>query len=89
MASIEANKTAMARKMVPGATNVCRILSQWPVKGPEKQSKPGTKQLIEEIVRRDPNLKPRYWSAQAMVDKLFQLPLAAQDEDGSENSSVR
>ena len=28
MASIEANKTAMARKMVPGATNVCRILSQ-------------------------------------------------------------
>ena len=45
--------------------------------------------MIEEIVRRDPNLKPRYWSAQAMVDKLFQLPLAAQDEDGSEDSSVR
>ena len=59
------------------------------MKGPEKHSKPGTKQLIEEIVRRDPNLKPRYWSAQAMVDKLFQLPLAAADEDGSEDTSVR
>jgi len=89
MASNEANKTAMVRKMVPGATNVCRILSQWPAKGADKQSKPGTKQLIEEIVRRAPNLKPKYWSAQAMVDKLFHLPLAAQDADESEDSSVR
>jgi hypothetical protein len=86
MSSIEANKTAMARKMVPGATNFCRILSQWPGKGPDKQSKPGTKQLIEEIVRRDPSVKPRYWTAQAMVDKLFQLPLPAQDVDGSEDT---
>jgi|AntAceMinimDraft_12_1070368.scaffolds.fasta_scaffold26025_1 hypothetical protein len=89
MDSKDMPKDMIVRKMVPGSTVVCRILSQWPTKGWLKNLKPAKKHLMKEIIRRDPRATPKFWSAQLMVDKLFQLPLAGQDGNSSDDGSVR
>ena len=60
----EKGRRKMVRRMVPGATDVCRVYSQWPTKGPLKSVKPKKKHLTDELLLRDPNAKPKFWPPQ-------------------------